>query len=78
MKFKISKDLQNTLNLPSSVPRTVVTKKVWSHIKSKKLQHSKNRRDIVLDDALAKLFSKRKGDIVNMFKLQKHLNKHYV
>jgi chromatin remodeling complex protein RSC6 len=78
MKFKISKDLQNTLKLPSSVPRTVVTKKVWAHIKSKKLQDPKNRRDIVLDDNLAKLFSKKRGDIVNMFKLQKHLNKHYL
>ncbi|MEZ4750291.1 MAG: SWIB/MDM2 domain-containing protein [Bdellovibrionota bacterium] len=55
------------------LPRTQVVKKVWKYIKSKKLQDPKNRRNIVADANLQKVFSGKK--VVNMFQMTKLLNK---
>jgi upstream activation factor subunit UAF30 len=54
-------------------PRTQVVKKLWEYIKEKELQDPKDRRKILLDAHLAKLFP---GKSVNMFSMQKHLSKH--
>jgi upstream activation factor subunit UAF30 len=54
-------------------PRTQVVKKLWEYIKEKELQDPKDRRKILLDARLAKLFP---GKSVNMFSMQKHLSKH--
>lgn len=56
------------------MPRTEVTKKLWKYIKSHDLQDPKNKRDIVPDEKLAKVFGGKKK--VNMFEMTKLVNKH--
>ena len=57
------------------MPRTEVTKKLWEYIKSNKLQDPQNRRNIIVDDKLAKVFGSDKK-AVNMFEMTKLVNKH--
>jgi len=56
------------------IPRTEVTKKLWAYIKKNKLQDSVNRRMIVADDKLKKVFGGKKK--VNMFEMTKLVSKH--
>lgn len=53
--------------------RTEVVKKVWDYIKSKDLQNPADRREIMADDNLEKVFGQKK---VTMFEMNKHLNRH--
>jgi chromatin remodeling complex protein RSC6 len=53
--------------------RTEVVRKVWDHIKRNKLQNPQNKREIVADDKLRKVFGK---DRVSMFEMNKHLSRH--
>ncbi len=57
------------------MPRTEVTKKIWAYIKSRKCQDPKNKRNIIADDKLAKVFGGNKKT-VNMFEMTKLINKH--
>lgn len=54
--------------------RTEVTKKVWDYIKSKNLQDPKNKRLIVPDANLAKLFGT--NEPTDMFQMTKLINNH--
>jgi chromatin remodeling complex protein RSC6 len=56
------------------MPRTEVTKKLWAYIKAHKCQDTKNKRNIVPDDKLAKIFGGKKT--VNMFEMPKLIGKH--
>ena len=56
------------------LPRTEVTKKIWVYIKKHKLQDPKNKRNIVPDEKLAKVFGGKKA--INMFEMTKKINKH--
>lgn len=56
------------------LPRTEVTKKVWSYIKRKGLQDSKNRRMINADDKLRPVFNGKSQ--VSMFEMTKLINYH--
>lgn len=58
----------------TELPRTEVTKKVWDYIKLHNLQDPKNKRLIVPDSELAKVFGSQEA--VDMFKLAGILNKH--
>ncbi|MBL6459392.1 hypothetical protein JMJ55_29175 [Belnapia sp. T6] len=55
------------------LPRGAVVSKVWDHIKSNNLQNPENRREILADDKLRKVFGK---DKVTMFEMNKHLAQH--
>jgi upstream activation factor subunit UAF30 len=55
------------------LPRGEVVSKVWEYIKSKDLQNPENRREILADDKLKKVFGK---DKVTMFEMNKHLAAH--
>lgn len=55
------------------LPRTEVTKRVWDHIKSNNLQDPKDKRTIVADAKLKKIFGK---DSVTMFEMTKLVNQH--
>ena len=55
------------------VSRGAVTSKVWDYIKSHNLQNPDNRREILADDKLRKVFGK---DKVTMFEMAKHLSQH--
>jgi upstream activation factor subunit UAF30 len=58
---------------PASLPRTAVVSKVWEYIRSHNLQNPENRREILADDKLRKVFGK---DKVTMFEMNKHLAQH--
>ncbi len=55
------------------LPRGEVVSKVWEYIKSNDLQNPQNRREILADDKLQKVFGK---DKVTMFEMNKHLAQH--
>lgn len=55
------------------IPRAEVVSKVWDYIKSNNLQNPENRREILADDKLKKVFGK---DKVTMFEMNKHLAAH--
>jgi len=56
------------------MPRTEVTKKLWAYIRSRKLQDTKNKRNINPDESLSKVFGTKKS--VNMFEMTKLVSKH--
>ena len=55
------------------LPRSQRVKKVWDHIKANNLQNPQNKREIIADEKLKKIFGK---DKVSMFEMNKHLSKH--
>lgn len=55
------------------LPRTAVVSKIWDYIKKHNLQNPKNKRNIIADDTLKKVFGK--GEI-SMFELAKIVGKH--
>ena len=55
------------------LPRAEVVSKVWDYIKSNNLQNPEDRREILADDKLRKVFGK---DKVTMFEMNKHLSQH--
>lgn len=56
------------------MPRTAVTKKLWDYIKKHKLQDENNKRNIVPDQKLAKVFGSSKP--IDMFKMTSKVSKH--
>jgi upstream activation factor subunit UAF30 len=74
----LQKQLQPSEELAAVVgsaplPRGEVVSKVWDYIKSHNLQNPKNKREILADDKLSKVFGK---DRVTMFEMNKHLAQH--
>ena len=55
------------------LPRSQVISKVWDHIKKNNLQNPANKREILADDKLKKVFG---TDKVTMFEMNKHISKH--
>jgi len=55
------------------LPRTEVTKKIWAHIKRRKLQNPKNKREILADEKLQPIFGGKKLD---MFQMTRAISKH--
>jgi chromatin remodeling complex protein RSC6 len=55
------------------LPRGQVVSKVWEYIRSNNLQNPENRREILADDKLKKVFGK---DKVTMFEMNKYLAQH--
>ena len=55
------------------LPRGQVVSKMWDYIKKHKLQNPANKREILADDKLAKIFGKKK---VTMFEMNKHIASH--
>ncbi|SDR39151.1 SWIB/MDM2 domain-containing protein [Rhizobiales bacterium GAS113] len=53
--------------------RGEVVSKMWDYIKKHHLQNPANKREILADDKLAKIFGKPK---VTMFEMNKHLAQH--
>ena len=56
------------------MPRSEVVKKLWVYIKKNDLQDPKNKRDILADAALKKVFGGKER--VNMFEMTKLVSKH--
>jgi chromatin remodeling complex protein RSC6 len=57
----------------SPLPRSEVVSKVWDHIRKNNLQNPNNKREILADDKLKKVFG---VDKCTMFEMNKHLSKH--
>jgi upstream activation factor subunit UAF30 len=55
------------------LPRSQVVSKMGDYIHSHNLQNPENRREILADDKLRKVFGK---DKVTMFEMNKHLTQH--
>ena len=55
------------------LPRSQVISKVWDHIKKNNLQNPANKREILADDKLKKVFGK---DSATMFEMNKLLSGH--
>ena len=70
---KISEDLEAVVG-KGPIPRTEVTKKIWEYIKKNNLQDQNNKRNIIPDEKLAKVFGKTSA--VNMFEMTKLLSSH--
>lgn len=71
--FRLSPELAEITGA-AELSRGDVTKKVWDYIKSHNLQDSNNKRLIVPDDKLAKVFGGKEP--IDMFKLAGILGKH--
>jgi chromatin remodeling complex protein RSC6 len=55
------------------LPRSQVVSKMWDYIRTNKLQNPDNKREIVADDKLRKIFG---CDRCSMFEMNKHLSRH--
>ncbi len=55
------------------IARGDVVSKMWDYIKSKGLQNPENKREILADEALKKVFGK---DKVTMFEMNKYISAH--
>ena len=55
------------------LPRGEVVSKVWAYIKKHELQNPQNKREILADEALQKVFGR---DKVTMFEMNKYLAQH--
>jgi len=54
------------------LPRSQVVSKVWDHIRKQNLQNPRNKREILADDKLKKVFGGKER--VSMFEMNKHLS----
>ena len=71
--MKISVELAEVIG-KGPMPRTEVTKKLWAYIKKHKRQDPDNRRNIIPDEKLSKVFGGKSA--INMFDMTKKVNKH--
>jgi upstream activation factor subunit UAF30 len=55
------------------LPRSEVVSKVWEYIKKHDLQNPKDKREILADARLEKIFGKKSA---SMFEMNKHLSAH--
>ncbi len=55
------------------LPRSEVVSKMWDYIRKNNLQNPQNKREILADDKLKKVFGK---DSCTMFEMNKHLSSH--
>ena len=62
----------------SDVARTTVTARIVAYIKDNELEKPDNRRIILPDECLKKLFSCTDGDEVTYFNMQKFINHHFI
>jgi chromatin remodeling complex protein RSC6 len=69
----VSDDLATIIG-KGPMPRTEVTQKVWEYIKKHNRQDPANKRNIIPDDKLAKVFGSPKP--INMFEMTKVISKH--
>ena len=68
-----SEELAAVVGGPAPLPRGEAVSKVWDYIKANNLQNPEDRREILADDKLRKVFGK---DKVTMFEMNKHLARH--
>lgn len=72
-KVQISQELADVIGT-GPMARTDVAKKLWAYIKQHKLQAQDNKRDILPDAKLAKVFGSPQR--IDMFKMTSKVSKH--
>lgn len=70
---EISEDLEAVVG-SGPMPRTDIIKKLWAYIKKHGLQDKKNKRNIIPDAKLAKVFGSK--STIDMFQMTKKVSKH--
>ena len=68
---QLSNDLTEFFGGVHIMPRTEVTKRIWDYVKLYDLQNPKDKRQILCDEKLEKLFRRKS---INMFKMTKALS----
>lgn len=68
-----SDDLEDVVG-PGPLPRTEIIKKLWAYIKKNGCQDQKNKRNIIPDAKLAKVFGSKNP--IDMFQMTKKVSKH--
>jgi chromatin remodeling complex protein RSC6 len=71
--LRVSEDLAIIVGR-GPMPRTEVAKKLWDYIKKHKLQDPKNKRNIIPDQNLARVFGS--STPINMFKMTSKVSAH--
>jgi upstream activation factor subunit UAF30 len=71
--LNLSADLEAVVG-PGPLPRGQVVKKLWEYIKENNLQNPENKRNILADDKLKKIFDGK--DEVTMFEMTKLISSH--
>ena len=71
--MKVSEDLAAVIG-HGPMPRTEVAKKLWEYIKKHKLQDPQNKRNIIPDQKLARVFGSPQP--INMFKMTSKVSAH--
>jgi len=71
--MNLSPELQDVVGA-GPMPRTEVTKALWVYIKKNNLQNPENKREIMADEKLKKVFDGQSK--VNMFEMTKLVSKH--
>ena len=62
-----------TITGSAPIARSAVVSKMWDYIKKNNLQNPQNKREILADATLEKIFGAKK---VSMFEMNKHLSRH--
>lgn len=70
---EVSNELEAVIG-KGPMPRTEVIKKLWVYIKKNNCQDKKNKRNIIPDDKLAKVFGS--SNAIDMFQMTKKVSKH--
>jgi len=70
---EVSEELEEVIG-SGPMPRTEVIKKLWVYIKKNKCQDQKNKRNIIPDAKLAKVFGTKAA--IDMFQMTKKVSKH--
>jgi chromatin remodeling complex protein RSC6 len=71
--LNVSAELEEVVG-KGPMPRSEVVKKLWVYIKKHELQDPKNKRNIVADENLKKVFDGKA--VVDMFEMTKLVSKH--
>jgi len=71
--LKVSEELAAVVGA-GPMPRMDVVKKIWEYIKKNDLQNPANKRNILADEKLLKVFGGKKE--VSMFEMTKLVSKH--
>jgi upstream activation factor subunit UAF30 len=73
--YRLSQALADVLGV-EQLPRPQVVSKLWEYIRAHELQNPQDKREILCDDKLKKLFENKKK--VNMFSMNKFISKHLI
>ncbi|ESQ51073.1 hypothetical protein EUTSA_v10022904mg [Eutrema salsugineum] len=71
----VSPEMQDVVGL-SEIPRTQVLKRIWAYIKENDLQDPQNKREILCDEKLKKIFEGRER--VGFLEIAKLIGPHFL